>query len=256
MQGSDPVVRIKGLTKSFGRLQVLNGIDLTVRRAEIAFIIGPSGSGKSTLLRCVNALETYQGGELWVEDYLVGAERHGDRWVEASQKCNAARRARIGMVFQRFNLFPNMTALENVTAGLRLVGGQSRRQASVRGMELLERVGLADKAQAYPAQLSGGQQQRVAVARAIATDPALMLFDEPTSALDPELVGEVLAVIRDLVGRGMTMMVVTHEIHFAEEVADTIHFIDRGTVAESGPPAEVIRHPKNPRTTEFLARIH
>ncbi len=249
------LVRIKGLRKSFGAHDILNGIDLSVKRAEAAFIIGPSGSGKSTLLRCVNNLETYQGGELWVDDYLVGAQRRGDKWYRASQRCTAARRASIGMVFQRFNLFPNMTALDNVTAGLRLVSGQSRSEAKARGMELLHRVGLADKAHLYPLHLSGGQQQRVAIARAIATNPALILFDEPTSALDPELVGEVLSVIRDLVKEGMTMIVVTHEIRFAEEVGDSVHFIDQGIVAESGKPEEIIRHSMNPRTAEFLARI-
>jgi polar amino acid transport system ATP-binding protein len=252
---SEPVVRIRGLVKSYGEHRVLDGIDLAVRRAEASFIIGPSGSGKSTLLRCINALESYQGGELWVDDYLVGAERRGDRWIEAHPRETARRHAGIGMVFQRFNLFPNMTALDNVTAGLRLVLGQDPRTAAARGMELLERVGLAARAGAYPAQLSGGQQQRVAIARAIAANPKLILFDEPTSALDPELVGEVLAVMRDLVRDGMTMVVVTHEISFAEEVGDTVTFIDRGKVAESGRPSEVIRHSTNPRTAEFLARI-
>jgi polar amino acid transport system ATP-binding protein len=255
MPDTDALVRMKGLSKSYGSHVVLDGIDLVVRRAEAAFIIGPSGSGKSTLLRCVNQLERYDGGELWVGDDLVGAERRGGRWVTATQRTIAARRARIGMVFQRFNLFPNMTALDNVTSGLRLVLGQSRETATKRGMQLLDRVGLADKAHHYPSQLSGGQQQRVAIARAIAANPALILFDEPTSALDPELVGEVLAVIRDLVRDGMTMLVVTHEIHFAEEVADTVYFIDRGKVAEAGPPQQVIRQPRSPRTAEFLARI-
>ncbi|SHG26284.1 amino acid ABC transporter ATP-binding protein, PAAT family (TC 3.A.1.3.-) [Kaistia soli DSM 19436] len=251
----DDIVSMKGLTKSFGAHHVLKGVDLTVRRAEASFIIGPSGSGKSTLLRCVNSLESYNDGELWVEDYLVGAEKRGEQWYEARQRVTAARRARIGMVFQRFNLFPNMTALENVTAGLRMVLKQSRREADDRGRELLDRVGLLDRAGAYPAQLSGGQQQRVAIARAIAARPSIILFDEPTSALDPELVGEVLAVMRDLVREGMTMMVVTHEIQFAEEVGDTVHFIDGGRVAESGTPAEVIRASRHARTSEFLARI-
>jgi polar amino acid transport system ATP-binding protein len=249
------IVSIRGLEKSFGTHPVLKGVDLQVKRGQAAFIIGPSGSGKSTLLRCVNRLETYQGGELWVEDYVVGAERRGDRWIEASERVNADRRARIGMVFQRFNLFPNMTALDNVTSGLRLVGGSSRKQVHDRGMQLLDRVGLADKANAYPAQLSGGQQQRVAIARALATNPSLVLFDEPTSALDPELVGEVLAVIRGLASEGITMMIVTHEITFAEEVGDILFFIDQGRVAETGEPRQLIRHSENPRTAEFLARV-
>ena len=249
------IVTIKGLEKSFGTHPVLKGVDLSVKRGQAAFVIGPSGSGKSTLLRCVNRLETYQRGELWVEDYVVGAERRGDRWIEASERTNAARRARIGMVFQRFNLFPNMTALDNVTSGLRLVGGSARKTVRDRGMQLLDRVGLADKANAYPAQLSGGQQQRVAIARAIATNPALILFDEPTSALDPELVGEVLAVIRGLASDGITMMIVTHEITFAEEVGDVLFFIDQGRVAEKGDPRQLIRHSQNPRTAEFLARV-
>ncbi|WP_412065763.1 amino acid ABC transporter ATP-binding protein [Rhizobium sp. SYY.PMSO] len=249
------IVKIKGLEKSYGTHPVLKGIDLTVEQGQAAFVIGPSGSGKSTLLRCVNRLETYQEGELWVEDYIVGAERRSDRWIEASERVNAARRARIGMVFQRFNLFPNMTALDNVTSGLRLVGGSSRRQVHERGMELLDRVGLSDKAYAYPAQLSGGQQQRVAIARAIAMNPTLVLFDEPTSALDPELVGEVLAVIRDLAKEGITMMIVTHEIRFAEEVGDVLFFIDQGCVAEAGEPRQIIRHSQNPRTAEFMARV-
>ncbi len=252
---SEDIVRIHGLKKSFGHIGVLSGIDMSVKRAQAAFIIGPSGSGKSTLLRCVNSLETYEGGELWVEDYLVGAERKGDRWIEAHPRTTAARRGSIGMVFQRFNLFPNMTVMENVTAGLRLVRKMGREEAFARGRPLLERVGLASRANSYPSQLSGGQQQRVAIARAIAVNPDLILFDEPTSALDPELVGEVLAVMRDLISDGLTMMVVTHEISFAEEVGDVVYFINAGKIAEYGPPSEVIRNPQNPRTREFLSRI-
>ncbi len=246
---------MRGLEKSYGEHRVLRGIDLEVRRGEAAFVIGPSGSGKSTLLRCVNSLETYEGGELWVDDYLVGAEWKRDHWIEASTCTTAARRSRIGMVFQRFNLFPNMTALDNVTSGLRLVQGVPQRAAYEHGMALLDRVGLADRAGAHPAQLSGGQQQRVAIARAVAANPRIVLFDEPTSALDPELVGEVLAVMRDLMRDGMTMMIVTHEISFAAEVADTVHFIDAGRVEESGTADDVIRHSANPRTAAFLARI-
>ncbi|GGM14515.1 amino acid ABC transporter ATP-binding protein [Nakamurella endophytica] len=250
-----PVVSLRGVRKNFGDLQVLDGIDLDVHAGEAAFVIGPSGSGKSTMLRCVNSLETYQGGQIWVGDYLVGAERKGDRWVEAAPKVTAARRADIGMVFQRFNLFPMMTALDNVVSGMRMVGGVRKQAAERRGMELLDRVGLSARAGFYPSQLSGGQQQRVAIARAIAANPRLVLFDEPTSALDPELVGEVLDVMRDLTREGMTMMVVTHEIAFALEVADSVYFIDHGVVVESGPPSQVIRDPQHARTREFLTRV-
>ncbi|TNM63561.1 amino acid ABC transporter ATP-binding protein [Aliirhizobium smilacinae] len=251
----DNIVRVRNLRKSYGDLEVLKGITLNVRKGEAAFIIGASGSGKSTFLRCVNSLETYQGGELWVEDYLVGAEWTGKRWVEARAATTASRRSRIGMVFQRFNLFPHMTALENVISGLVMVHGVETTQARKRGMELLDKVGLADRAESYPARLSGGQQQRVAIARALAANPSVILFDEPTSALDPELVGEVLSVMRQLIRDGMTMLVVTHEITFAEEVGDTVYFIDKGVVAEAGAPADVIRNPTNARTAEFLARI-
>ncbi|MEA5052294.1 MAG: amino acid ABC transporter ATP-binding protein [Propionicimonas sp.] len=251
-----PLVRIRGLKKAFGDHVVLDGVDLDVRRGQAVFVIGPSGSGKSTMLRCVNALEPYQGGEIWVNDYLVGAERRGNRWYEATSKVTAARRSGIGMVFQRFNLFPNMTALENVTAGLRMVRKVPRAKADERGMELLARVGLADRAGSYPGQLSGGPPPRGAIARALAARPDLILFDEPTSALDPELVGEVLEVIRTLAIEGMSMLVVTHEIGFALEVADVVHFIDGGRVVESGPPRDVIRNPQQERTRTFLSRIN
>lgn len=251
----DGIVRIKGLRKSFNEHEVLKGVDLTVKKGEAAFVIGASGSGKSTLLRCVNSLETYQGGQLWVEDYLVGAERSGERWVEARASTTAKRRSQIGMVFQRFNLFPNMTALENVISGLIMVQKMNKATARERGMDLLNKVGLANRASSYPSQLSGGQQQRVAIARAIAANPAVILFDEPTSALDPELVGEVLSVMRDLIKEGMTMLIVTHEISFAEEVGDSVYFIDKGVVTEHGTPQQVIRQPTHPRTIEFLARI-
>jgi polar amino acid transport system ATP-binding protein len=254
------LVRMLGLQKSFGDNQVLKGIDLSVRRGEVAFIIGPSGSGKSTLLRCVNELERYDGGQLWLGDYLVGAEsrqRRGTKteWVDARPRIVAERRSHIGMVFQRFNLFPNMSALDNVTTGMRYVGRRPKAERDRRGMELLDRVGLADRAKSYPSQLSGGQQQRVAIARSIANDPDLILFDEPTSALDPELVGEVLLVMKSLISDGLTMIVVTHEIAFAEEAADTVHFMDGGYLLESGPPEQLIRNPSHPRTIEFLARI-
>jgi polar amino acid transport system ATP-binding protein len=251
----DGIVRIEGLRKAFNEHEVLKGIDLRVKTGEAAFIIGASGSGKSTLLRCVNSLETYQAGQLWVEDYLVGAERKGNRWVEARASITARRRSQIGMVFQRFNLFPNMTALENVISGLVMVQKMDKASARERGMDLLNKVGLANRASSYPSQLSGGQQQRVAIARAIAANPAVILFDEPTSALDPELVGEVLSVMRDLIKEGMTMLIVTHEISFAEEVGDSVYFIDKGVVAEHGSPQQVIRQPTHPRTIEFLARI-
>lgn len=250
------VVKIRGLEKQFGDHVVLDGVDMDVHRGEAVFVIGPSGSGKSTLLRCVNALEPYQGGQVWVGDNLVGAELRKNRWYEASPRATASLRGSIGMVFQRFNLFPNMTALENVTAGLRMVKRMPGKKAGEIGLSLLDRVGLADRASSYPGQLSGGQQQRVAIARAIAAKPELILFDEPTSALDPELVGEVLEVIRSLASEGMSMMVVTHEIAFALEVADTVHFIDGGKVVESGPPGQVIRNPAQDRTKLFLSRIN
>jgi len=250
-----PVVKIRGLKKAFGSHVVLDGVDLDVFRGQAVFVIGPSGSGKSTLLRCVNALEPYQGGQIWVDDYLVGAEQKKGEWYEASPKVAAARRSHIGMVFQRFNLFPNMTALDNVTAGLRLVAKLSKAKAKTIGMDLLDRVGLAERAGSYPAQLSGGQQQRVAIARAIAARPSLVLFDEPTSALDPELVGEVLDAIRDLAADGMSLLVVTHEIGFALDVADMVHFIDGGKVVEFGPPQDVLKNPSEERTRSFLSRI-
>ncbi|MCL2784447.1 MAG: amino acid ABC transporter ATP-binding protein [Propionibacteriaceae bacterium] len=253
---TQPMVRIHDLKKAFGHHVVLEGVDMEVSRGEVVFVIGPSGSGKSTLLRCINGLEPYDGGEIWVGDYLVGAELHGDRWVEASPKVAAQRRSRIGMVFQRFDLFPNMTALENITAGLRLVHHQSPKEAEARGRELLERVGLSERADSYPGQLSGGQQQRIAIARAIAAKPNLVLFDEPTSALDPELVGEVLDVIRDLAESGMSLIVVTHEIHFALDVADVVYFVDGGRVVESGSPESVIKNPRHERTISFLQRIN
>jgi len=250
-----PLVRINNLKKAFDKHVVLDGIDMEVDVGQTVFVIGPSGSGKSTLLRCINALEPYGGGEIWVNDYLVGSEYRNGKWYEASPKVAAERRRHIGMVFQRFDLFPNMTALDNVTSGLRLVAKLPADQARKIGQDLLDRVGLGDRAGSYPAELSGGQQQRVAIARAIAAKPALILFDEPTSALDPELVGEVLEVIRSLADSGLSMIVVTHEIRFALEVADVVYFIDGGKVVEHGRPEQVIQNPQEERTKAFLSRI-
>jgi polar amino acid transport system ATP-binding protein len=250
-----PMVLAEEVHKSFGRLEVLKGVSLAVDRSEVMVMLGPSGSGKSTFLRCINHLEKIDAGRLSVDGELVGYRESGDKIYELHEKEVCRKRADIGMVFQRFNLFPHMTALENVAEAPMRVKGMSKRHALEVGKSLLERVGLADKIQAYPAQLSGGQQQRVAIARALAMDPKLMLFDEPTSALDPELVGEVLDVMRALARRGMTMIVVTHEIGFAREVADTLVFMDAGVVVESGQPREVIANPRHERTRAFLSKV-
>jgi polar amino acid transport system ATP-binding protein len=252
---STPMVLAEEVHKSFGRLEVLKGVSLEVHRTEVMVMLGPSGSGKSTFLRCINHLEKIDAGRLSVDGELVGYRESGDKIYELHEKEVCRKRAEIGMVFQRFNLFPHMTAIENVTEAPIRVKGMSKRAALEVGMSLLERVGLADKVQSYPAQLSGGQQQRVAIARALAMDPKLMLFDEPTSALDPELVGEVLDVMRALAQRGMTMVVVTHEIGFAREVADTLVFMDGGVVVESGQPREVIADPQHERTRAFLSKV-
>ena len=249
------MVKAERVCKSFGRLEVLKGIDLQVARGEVMCIIGPSGSGKSTFLRCINHLEKINAGLLYVDGELVGYQRRGDRLHELPDRVIAARRGEIGMVFQRFNLFPHMTAHENVLEAPVRVKGQAKAQARKRADELLARVGLADKAHAYPNELSGGQQQRVAIARALAMDPKLMLFDEPTSALDPELVGEVLDVMRYLATSGMTMIVVTHEIGFAREVGDALVFMDDGVVVECGPPKDVIANPQHERTKAFLSKV-
>jgi polar amino acid transport system ATP-binding protein len=241
--------------KSFGKLEVLQGIDLRVDRGQVCCLLGPSGSGKSTVLRCINHLEKIDAGRLSVDGELVGYRQQGDKLYELREKETAAKRAEIGMVFQRFNLFPHMTALGNVVEAPLRVRRQPRDKALERGRALLARVGLADKVDAYPAQLSGGQQQRVAIARALAMDPKLMLFDEPTSALDPELVGEVLDVMRDLAREGMTMVVVTHEIGFARDVADEVVFMDKGVVVESGPPGQVLDAPTMKRTRDFLGKV-
>lgn len=252
---SDDLVVIDDAHKLFGTNHVLRGIDMTVKRGEVAVLIGPSGSGKSTLLRCINHLETLSAGRISVDGDLIGYRLHNDRLHELPVKEIALQRRNIGMVFQRFNLFGHKTALENVTEAPIQVKGMSRTQAVQRAQELLDRVGLADRANHYPAQLSGGQQQRVAIARALAMDPELMLFDEPTSALDPELVGDVLEVMKDLALSGMTMIVVTHEIGFAREVGDTLTFMDGGVVVESGNPREVLANPQHERTKSFLSKV-
>jgi len=249
------MVKAEGVHKSFGRLEVLCGISLDVARGEVMCIIGPSGSGKSTFLRTINHLEKINRGRLWVDGELVGYEQRGDKLYELRDKEVAKRRTEIGMVFQRFNLFPHKTALENVIEAPRLVRGVPKSQATQEATALLERVGLADKLASYPSQLSGGQQQRVAIARALAMKPKLMLFDEPTSALDPELVGDVLDVMRDLARDGMTMIVVTHEIGFAREVADALVFMDAGIIVESGDPREVLANPRHERTKLFLSKV-
>jgi len=249
------MVKAEGVHKRFGRVEVLRGVDLSVPAGTVTCLIGPSGSGKSTLLRCINHLEKIQAGRIWVDGDLVGYRQRGDRLYELKESEIARKRAEIGMVFQHFNLFGHMTALENVIEAPCRVRRVRRADAIARARELLERVGLGDRADAYPSQLSGGQQQRVAIARALAMDPKLMLFDEPTSALDPELVGEVLDVIRGLAATGMTMLVVTHEMGFAREVADQVVFMDAGCVVERGTPAEVLANPREARTRDFLAKV-
>src|SRR5881398_3413425 len=250
-----PMVKAEAVHKNFGRLEVLRGIDLEVAPREVMCMIGPSGSGKSTFLRCINHLEKIDAGRLYVDGELVGYRQQGDRLYELSEKQVAERRVVIGMVFQRFNLFPHMTALENIIEAPMRVKRESRAVAVDRGRRLLERVGLAEKISAYPNQLSGGQQQRVAIARALAMQPKLMLFDEPTSALDPELVGEVLDAMRRLANDGMTMVVVTHEIGFAREVGDTVVFMDDGVIVESGNPRKVFANPRHERTRAFLSKV-
>jgi polar amino acid transport system ATP-binding protein len=253
--GQGPMVLAEGLRKRFGRLEVLRGIDLSVARQEVMCIIGPSGSGKSTLLRCINHLEKINAGRLWVDGELVGYRQQVDKLYELREREICAKRAEIGMVFQQFNLFPHMTVLDNVTEAPVRVKGLAKARAAELARGLLEQAGLQDKAGAYPRQLSGGQQQRVAIARALAMQPKLMLFDEPTSALDPELVGDVLAVMRDLATSGMTMIVVTHEMGFAREAGDTMVFMDEGAVVESGRPREVLSNPQHERTRAFLSRV-
>jgi polar amino acid transport system ATP-binding protein len=252
---AEPLVRIRGLRRSFGGRPVLDGVDLDVRRGEVAVLLGPSGGGKSTLLRCVNHLERPDAGFVEVAGEIMGYRYRDARLHEVGRRGVARQRARIGMVFQQFNLFPHLTVRENLVEAPSAVRGIPRKQAAERARGLLARVGLAGREDAYPAQLSGGQQQRVAIARALAMDPELLLFDEPTSALDPELVGEVLAVIKDLADSGMTMIVVTHEIGFAREVADTVVFLDGGRIVESGAPREVLARPIHERTRAFLSAV-
>src|SRR4051812_10590136 len=249
------VVKAEQVHKQFGRLHVLKGIDLVVRPGEVTCVIGPSGSGKSTFLRCINHLEKIDGGRLWVNGHLVGYRQKGDRLYELRDREVAAQRREIGMVFQQFNLFPHMTALDNVMEAPCRVRREPKTVVRERALKLLDRVGLADKVRVYPAQMSGGQQQRLAIARALAMQPSLMLFDEPTSALDPELVGEVLDVMRQLAVDGMTMVVVTHEMGFAREVGDSLVFMDDGCVVEQGQPKEVLVNPQHERTRSFLSKV-
>jgi polar amino acid transport system ATP-binding protein len=252
---TEVMVKAEGVHKSFGRHEVLSGINLQVARGDVMCLLGPSGSGKSTFLRCINHLEKIDAGRLTVAGELVGYSEVGGKLHELGERDVCAKRAEIGMVFQHFNLFPHMTALQNVTLAPIKVLGISRDEARERGGELLNRVGLGDKLAAYPVALSGGQQQRVAIARALAMQPKLMLFDEPTSALDPELVGDVLDAMRGLVKDGMTMIVVTHEMGFAREVADSVVFMDAGVVVEAGSPSEVLSNPQHERTRAFLSKV-
>ncbi|MFJ2864585.1 amino acid ABC transporter ATP-binding protein [Kitasatospora sp. NPDC087314] len=250
-----PMVQVRGLHKSFGQLEVLRGLDLDVPAGSVTVVLGPSGSGKSTLLRAINHLEKLDGGYVAIDGELIGYRRSGDRLHELKEREVLRQRTNIGFVFQNFNLFPHLTVLENLVEAPIAALRRPRAEARSAALALLERVGLADKADAYPRQLSGGQQQRVAIARALALEPKVLLFDEPTSALDPELVGEVLDVVKDLARTGTTMIVVTHEIGFAREVADTVVFMDGGVVVEQGPPAEVLDHPRHERTRAFLAKV-
>ena len=239
------MIKVKNLHKTFENLNVLDGIDEHITQGEVVVVIGPSGSGKSTFLRCLNLLETATDGEIYVDDELITAPK-----VDVNRI-----RQKMGMVFQQFNLFPHLTIVENITLAPVLLKKMTKEEARKRGQELLERVNLAEKADAYPAQLSGGQKQRVAIARALAMDPEIMLFDEPTSALDPEMVGEVLDVMKDLARSGMTMVIVTHEMGFAREVASRVLFIDQGVIMESGTPEEVFGNPQNERTKNFLSKV-
>jgi polar amino acid transport system ATP-binding protein len=254
--GARPMVEAQGVHKWFGKVEVLQGITLDVHPKEVMCLLGPSGSGKSTFLRCINHLEKIDAGRLSVDGELVGYKEVGGKLYELKEREVAVARRDIGMVFQRFNLFPHMTALGNVMEAPCRVKGEPKEHVRSQALQLLERVGLADKADTYPSQLSGGQQQRVAIARALAMKPKLMLFDEPTSALDPELVGEVLEVMRDLAADGMTMIVVTHEMGFAKRVADNVVFMDAGVVCESGPPADILDNPKTARLQQFLQQVN
>lgn len=252
---TEPVMRAEAVRKSYSHLEVLSGIDMQVMPGEVACLVGPSGSGKSTFLRCINHLEKINAGRLYVQGELVGYRESGGRLYELKDKEVCQKRAAIGMVFQNFNLFQHMTVLENIIEAPQRVLHESRVEAAARARDLLSQVGLSGREDSYPRQLSGGQQQRVAIARALAMRPDLMLFDEPTSALDPELVGEVLTVMRDLASSGMTMIVVTHEMAFAREVADTITFMDAGRIVESGTPKDILENPQHERTQSFLSRV-
>lgn len=252
---AEPILQIQNLHKHFGKLEVLKGIDLEINQGEVVVVIGPSGSGKSTLLRCINYLEQPTQGIVKFKGEEVGQRLVNGKLIPWPEKVLDKQRTHMGMVFQRFNLFPHMTALQNVMEAPVLVKGMEPAKAEALAMKLLTRVGLADKAQQYPPRLSGGQQQRVAIARALAMEPDVMLFDEPTSALDPELVGEVLQVMKDLAQEGMTMVVVTHEMGFAREVGDRVLFMDGGVVVEEAKPEEIFTNPKHPRTREFLAKV-
>ena len=249
------MVHAENIIKRFGSLTVLNGVDLSVKRGQVVVVIGPSGSGKTTLLRCINHLEKIDGGRIYIDGQLVGYREVNGRVVEDKEAAIAHMRSQVGFVFQRFNLFPHMTALENVIEAPIHVLHQPRAEVTERAMGLLEKVGLSEKAQVYPHKLSGGQQQRVAIARALAMNPKLMLFDEATSALDPELVGDVLKVMRQLAEEGMTMVVVTHEMGFARDVADSVIFMDKGVIVEQGLPEQIFDHAENERTRGFLGMI-
>ena len=257
MTMTENMIEIRGLHKSFGSTEVLRGIDLSVRSGEVLALLGPSGSGKSTLLRCINHLERIDRGVIEVDGKLIGhrLRGHGPDLQELSEAQIAKDRRSLGMVFQSFNLFNHMTAIENIVEAPVGVLKRKPKEAKARAATLLERVGLGDKGSLYPSQLSGGQKQRVAIARALAMDPKVMLFDEPTSALDPELVGDVLGVMRELAATGMTMVVVTHEIGFAREVCDTVAFMDQGQIIEHGAPKDVLINPKNARTADFLSKV-
>ncbi|MGI6244816.1 MAG: amino acid ABC transporter ATP-binding protein [Pseudochelatococcus sp.] len=253
--GAAPAVELRGVSKSFGTLSVFENVSMTVQPQETVVVIGPSGSGKTTLIRCINHLEEIQSGEIFLNGVLVSNKLIGSKKASLSEKEKAVIRRNVGMVFQRFNLFPHLTALQNIIEAPVHVLKQPRQEAMEGALALLERVGLADKRDQYPAQLSGGQQQRVAIARVLAMKPEIVLFDEPTSALDPEMVGEVLAVMKELAGKGMTMIIVTHEMGFAREVADRVVVMDKGSIIEEGPPEQIFMRPKNARTASFLERI-
>lgn len=249
------MIKLENIYKSFGDLEVLKGIDLHVSEGEVLCIIGPSGSGKSTMLRCMNQLEIITSGKIFIEDKLMSYVHKGEDQLQLKEKEASMLRVNLGMVFQRFNLFPHLTVMENLTIAPELVRGTKKKELNQKALELLERVGLSDKKDEYPAKLSGGQQQRVAIARALAMDPTIMLFDEPTSALDPELVGEVLEVMKNLAKEGMTMVVVTHEMGFAKDVGTRVIFMDEGKIIEEGKPEDIFNHPEAERTKSFLKKI-